>query len=233
MTVEIWSDVVCPFCYIGKRHFEMALAQFPNSEQVEVIPRSFELDPQASWDGESDLYDILSAKYGRNRQWAVEMSRGVAQQAAQLGLTFNFDKSIPANTFNAHRLIHLAAQQGLQHKAEERLFIAYFTEGKNVDDVDTLVALSAEIGLNPAEVRALLATDDLAMDVRADEHQARAFGINAVPFFVINRKYAVRGAQPVEVFLQTLQTAWAEEQPVLTEVAAPAEGCADGACEVK
>lgn len=232
MTVEIWSDVVCPFCYIGKRHFETALAQFPNKDKVEVITRSFELDPQASWDGESDLYDILSTKYGRNKQWAVEMSKGVTQQAAQIGLTFNFDKSIPANTFNAHRLIHFASQAGLQHKAEERLFVAYFTEGKNVNDVDTLVELASEIGLNTTDVRTMLASDELAMDVRADEHQARAFGINAVPFFVINRKYAVRGAQPVDVFLQTLQTAWAEEQPILTEVAEPADGCADGACEI-
>jgi predicted DsbA family dithiol-disulfide isomerase len=207
MQLEIWSDIACPFCYIGKRHLEAALAQLPDREAVEIIWRSFELDPSAPREYPGDLYDMLAQKFRTTREQAHKMNERVVQMATAAGLDFNFDVARPANSFDAHRLIQLARQHGRADEAEERIFAAYFTEGKSIADPETLRAIGAAIGLPAAEVERLLLSDDFADAVRADEQEAQRLGITGVPFFVFDRKYAISGAQPVSVFAQALERA--------------------------
>ncbi|WP_266368929.1 DsbA family oxidoreductase [Tellurirhabdus rosea] len=210
MKIEIWSDVVCPFCYIGKRHFEQALSTFSGKDRLEIQWKSFELDPHARPEPGVSLTETLAHKYGQSVEWAEQMQQRVAATASAAGLNFRLDRAMPANTFHAHRLIHFAEQRGKQAEAEERLFKAYFEEGAVVDNPETLIRLAAEIGLNADEVENLLASDEFGPEVRYDEQEAQALGVRGVPFFVIDRKYAISGAQPVEVFQQTLEKAWTE-----------------------
>jgi predicted DsbA family dithiol-disulfide isomerase len=212
MKVEIWSDVMCPFCYIGKRRFEAALQQFPNKDDIEVVYRSFELDPNAKRDVNQDVHDMLASKYGMSREEAKAKNDEVAGQAKDLGLTYNFDNMILTNTFDSHRLMHFAASYGKMQEMTERLFKAYFTDSKHIGDHETLAALAAEVGLDKNEAAKMLAGDEYTKEVRADETEAGQLGIRGVPFFVINRKYAISGAQPVEVFLEALQKAWDEHK---------------------
>ena len=232
MKVEIWSDVVCPWCYIGKRRFEAALARFPHREQVEVVWRSFELDPHAESvraAGEGpDHAELLAAKYAMSRAQAEAAIGSVTQAAAGEGLDFHLDVSLRSNTFDAHRLIHLAAARGLQGAVKERLMRAYFSEGAPVGDRDTLVRLAAEAGLDAADVEKVLETDERADAVRADEAEARALGITGVPFFVVDRSYGVSGAQPADQLLAVLERAWSERGP-LTLVGGAGSGT-DEAC---
>ncbi len=211
MQVEIWADVVCPFCYMGKRKFEMALDNFTRRGDVEVLWHSFQLDPSAKKLDGKDIHDYLAAKYGRDRQWAVESNSNIAARAREVGLEYNFDKVIPTNTFHAHRLIHFASSRGLQDSAEERLFAAYFTEGEDIGDIEVLGRLGTEIGLDSAELSQMLSSNDYADLVKGDIEEAESLGISSVPFFVFNRKYAISGAQPTHLFLETLQQAWNEE----------------------
>jgi predicted DsbA family dithiol-disulfide isomerase len=210
MQVEIWSDVVCPWCYIGKRRFESALAQFEQRDQVDVTWRSFELDPTAPQHLPGSLTAMLAEKYGVGIEQAEGMNRQVTDLAAAEGLTYRLDIAQRGNSFDAHRLIHLAATHGLQDAAKERLLRAYFTEGQAIGLHDTLAALGADIGLPEAEVRAMLASDAFAADVRADQQRGSAFGIRGVPFFVINEKYGISGAQSAETFLNALEQIRAE-----------------------
>jgi predicted DsbA family dithiol-disulfide isomerase len=212
MKVDIWSDIMCPFCYIGKRKFENALAQFANKEEVEVEWHSYQLQPDAQHVPGKSTYDFLAEIKGISREQAKQMNDRVATMAEAEGLKYDFDKVQVANTFDAHRFTHLAAKHGLQNEAEERLFAAHFTEGKNVQDHDTLVQLGKEIGLKEADVRSMLASDALTDDVNKDIHIARQIGVSGVPFFVINNKYGISGAQPSEVFLSALQEVWQEQQ---------------------
>lgn len=231
MNVEIWSDVVCPWCYIGKRRLEQALAQFPQRNAVNIRWRSFELDPDAPERVEGTLDERLAQKYRTTKQQAAQMNARVSGIAAADGLDYHLDQAKPSNTFNAHRLLHLALKRGVQGDLKERLLRAYFTEGQPIGDRDTLVRLATEAGLDADEARATLAGDDYAEDVRADEERAASFGITGVPFVVIDERYGVSGAQPTEVFLNALRTAWAASQP-LTIVGADAESDSDtGACE--
>jgi predicted DsbA family dithiol-disulfide isomerase len=236
MKVEIWSDVVCPWCYIGKRRFESALARFAHRAEVEVVWRAFELDPAAPARREGDGAARLAAKYGMSRQQAVDSQNRMTRTAAQEGLTFRFDVAQSGNTFNAHRLLHLAGEQGLQDEVKERLFQGYFAEAEPIGDVDTLVRLVAEVGISEAEAREVLATDTYGEDVRAEEREATELGINGVPFFVIDRRYGVSGAQPADVLLQALEQAWADAHPnlVLTPVGAGATDttCTDDTCAI-
>ena len=206
MKVEIWSDVVCPWCYVGKRRFETALARFPQREQVELVWRSFELDPAAPPSPEvgGGYAERLAAKYGRGVAQAQEMVDTMTQTAAAEGLDFRFDLSRPGNTFDAHRLLHLALAHGLQDPLKERLDRATFSEGLRVSDHAALTALAVEVGLPEGEVRDVLATDRYADAVRADEAQAAAHGISGVPFFVVDGRYGVSGAQPAETIEQVL-----------------------------
>ena len=188
MLVEVWSDYMCPFCYIGKRHYETALAAFPDRDQIETVWRSFQLNPDAEVEREGDLHDHLAAKFGRSRADAKALNDQMVQRAAQSGLTYNLDAAHPTNSFDAHRLTHLAAEHGKQDQAEERLLAAYFSESQHLGRHETLTKLATEIGLDTAEVEKMLAGTDYADDVRADEQLAREFGITGVPFFVIDRR---------------------------------------------
>lgn len=211
MKVEIWSDFVCPFCYIGKRRFEQAMQQLPNREDIEVIFRSFELDPQAEREMKIDVHDLLAAKYGMTREQAKAANENVVNQAKAVGLTYHFDTVIPTNSFDAHRLTHFAAKYGKMNEMAERLFKAYFTDSKHIGNRETLSELAAEVGLDKEEAAAVLAGNEYSDEVRADEDEGHRLGIRGVPFFVINRRYAVSGAQPSEVFLEALQKAWKED----------------------
>ncbi|HEV2457212.1 MAG TPA: DsbA family oxidoreductase [Ktedonobacterales bacterium] len=232
MKVEIWSDVVCPWCYIGKRRFESALSQFPRRDEVEVTWRSFQLDPSAARNPEQTVAERLAGKYGVSLAQAAAMNERVSRLAALECLDYHLDEARGGNTFDAHRLIHLAASHGLQQEMEERLFHAYFTEGKAIGDVETLVALAAEVGLDADEARTVLASDAYADAVRADERRARTLGISGVPFFVLDEKYGVSGAQPAEVLREALDQVWAESHPFITPQGAdqPADACEGDAC---
>lgn len=206
MTVEIWSDVVCPFCYIGKRKFEQALEKFPQKDQINIVWKSFQLDPGAPTEG-TDYVKSLSDRKG----WSVEQTRQITQNvtnmAAEVGLEYHFERAISANSFDAHRFAHLAEQQGLQDAAEEALFKAHFVEGKNIADRQMLVQLGASIGLDAALVQQTLDSEAFSDEVRKDIEEARQLRVSGVPFFVFDRKYAVSGAQDTSVFLQTLEKA--------------------------
>jgi predicted DsbA family dithiol-disulfide isomerase len=224
--VEIWSDVVCPWCYIGKRRFEAALDRFEHREDVEVVWRSFELDPAAEPTGEpGGATERLATKYQVSVDQARQMQQRVADAAAGEGLEYQLAKAVPANTVDAHRVIHLAARHGLQGEMKERLLRAHFIEGEPVGEVDTLVTLAAEVGLDADEVRRTLESQELVEAVRADEAEARGLGISGVPFFVIDRRYGVSGAQPSEHLLEALQTAWNESHPLA--MVSPATGASD------
>jgi predicted DsbA family dithiol-disulfide isomerase len=211
MKVEIWSDVICPWCYIGKRRFEQALALFDGRDDVEVEWRSFELDPGSPAEPQP-LADRLAQKFNVSHDEAVTMNERMTETASGVGLQFRLDVAQSGNTFDAHRLIHLAAAHGLQGAMKEQLMEGYFSEGRAISDRDTLVELAARAGLDADEARAMLESDRFTAEVREDERLATGFGISGVPFFVLDRHYGVSGAQPVEVMLETLQQAAAESQ---------------------
>ena len=229
MHIEVWSDVVCPFCYIGKRHLEAALATFPHRSQVKVTWRSFELDPHTSAHEEKNMVEVLQAKYGRSLEHVEGMLSHVTEMAAQAGLTFHLRAARPSNTLKAHRLIHLAAAHGLQDQAKERLMQAYFSETQSLNDHNTLQTLMVEIGLPLEAVTAVLNSDAYTAEVRADQEAARELGFSGVPFFVFNQRYALSGAQPVAVFSQVLQQAW--DESLATELPEGAS-CAEETCAI-
>jgi predicted DsbA family dithiol-disulfide isomerase len=228
MQVEVFSDVVCPWCYIGKRHLEQALAEFPHADQVSVTYRSYQLDPSTPKDVTGTLTGRLAAKYGVSEAQAQAMNDRVTGVAADAGLDYHLDRAHPANTFDAHRLLHFAAAHGKQIDMKERLLAAYFSEGKRIGDVDVLVSEAEAVGLDGTAVRAMLAGVDYTDEVNADLSLARAFGISGVPFFVIDRTYGLSGAQPAEVIRQALENAWMESHP-LTMVGAATTGMGDAA----
>lgn len=210
MQVEIFSDVVCPWCYIGKRRFEAALAEFPHGDDVTVTYRSFQLDPDAPAVSTQSIEQHLAEKYGRTLEQAREMNQRVTDLAAGVGLEFHLEEAQRANTFDAHRLLHLAAARGVQAELAERLLDAYFVRGAVVSDHAELADLAAGAGLDRAEAAAVLAGDDYAEQVRADLALAGQFGISGVPFFVFDRTYGVSGAQETAVFGDVLNRVWAE-----------------------
>jgi predicted DsbA family dithiol-disulfide isomerase len=217
MKVEIWSDVMCPFCYIGKRRFEQALEQFVHKDQVEVVWRSFQLNPDLPAHFKQPVHEYLAERKGITPEQALQMNAQVTNMAASEGLQYNFDKAVVANSFDAHRFSHLAASVGLGDAAEERLFKAYFTEGKNIADQHILAELGTDIGMDKAAVQNMLSGNTYAKEVHDDIEEAEALGIRGVPFFVLNRKYAVSGAQPAEAFLGALEQsfiAWKQDNPV-------------------
>lgn len=232
MQVEIWSDVVCPWCAIGKRRFEAALARFDHRDEVQVLWRSFELDPGARREHEGQGVARLAAKYGVSVEQAQAMNAQVTDAAAAEGWQFHLDVARGGNTVDAHRLLHLAADRGVQGAVKERLLRAYFVEGERIGDPETLVRVVSEVGLDADEARAVLASDRYRDDVRADEEQARAYGITGVPFFVVDGRYGVSGAQPADALLQVLDQAWAESRPSLVTAGGEGETCADGSCAV-
>lgn len=203
---------MCPFCYIGKRRFEDALQDFEHKDEVEIEWKSFQLNPDLETDPSININQYLADKKGWTLDHAEQMNAHVTQMAAEAGLTYHLDKAVVANSFKAHRFSHLAKKHGLGIEAEEQLFKAYFTDSKNIDNNETLIALGEQIGLDKAEVKQVLESEEFAEDVNHDIDKAQYLGIQGVPFFVLNNKYAVSGAQAVPVFEQTLQKAFEDWQ---------------------
>lgn len=210
MVVEIWSDIMCPFCYLGKRKFENALSQFSEKENVSVVWRSFQLNPDLKTDTILTIYDYLIRVKGFEPAKAKEVNDHVTQSGKQVGIDYHFDRVVVANTFRAHILLHFAQKQGMQDETKERLLRAYFTEGRNVDDIQTLLEIGGESGLNMNSFSQDLEDDTYVDEVREDIYDAQQFGIRGVPFFVFDRKYGVSGAQEPSVFSETLEKAFGE-----------------------
>ena len=208
MRIEIWSDVVCPWCYIGKRNLEAALAEFPHADQVTVEWRSFELDPTTPARVELSMDEVLERKYGMSPDQAATANRQMTELAAGVGLEYHLDRVQIGNTFDSHRLLHLAAHEGRGGEMKERLLRAYFTEGRSVSDPAALTDLAAEVGLDRARVGVVLASDEYADEVRADEARAVELGSTGVPFFVLDGRFGVPGAQPPDVLLRLLHRVW-------------------------
>ncbi len=207
MVVEIWSDVVCPFCYIGKRKFETALNIFPHKDEVGIIWKSFQLSPMMVTDSSLNGHEYLARHKNMPIEQAKKLNKQVADWAVKEGLVYNFDKAIAANSFNAHRYSHFAKKYAKQHEAEEQLFKGYFTDGLNIDDSQVLCKLATELGLDGAELERALKGAGFAQEVMGDIEEAGQLGIQGVPFFVFNRKYAISGAQDVSIFSETLEKA--------------------------
>ena len=216
MKIEIWSDVMCPFCYIGKRHFEEALSKFSDKEHIDIEWKSFQLDPTMPDVVEESQEDYLVKRKGMSRDQIQDMLQNVTAMGKEAGLDFNFDQSIMVNSQKAHQLIQFAKSKGLGNEIEERLFQAYFTEGKNVADETTLTELGKEIGLDENELQVAFNDDKYLYQMKQDIQEAQNIGVRGVPFFVFDRKYGVSGAQPTEAFLETLNKSfgeWREKNP--------------------
>ena len=234
MRIDVWSDILCPFCHLGRRHLELALEQFEHADEVEVVWHSFQLDRNADPVEEGSQLDRVAAKYGASREQMVVQHERMAQDAAAVGLDFQWERLRGGNSYDAHRLIHLARELGQEDVVTERVMRAWYTEGEAIGDHETLVRLATEAGLEEAAVRDLLAGDDHGIDVRTDLALATQVGITAVPTFVLDQKYGVSGAQPVEVLLDSVRTVWdlqgtEPEQPV-AEAGGCGGGCCGGAC---
>ena len=207
MKVEIWSDMMCPFCYIGKRKFESALNSLPQKDSVEVVWHSFQLNPNLKAQPEQDSYSYLAELKGQSREWSVNMHDNLTKAAKIVGLEYNFGRAKISNSFDAHRLVQLAKKHKLTDELEERFFKAYFTDGELLSDRDSLIRLASEAGLPKDEIIGVLDSDQYAEEVRRDIQEARQLGVTGVPFFVLDRKFAVSGAQDVSVFTDSLQKA--------------------------
>ena len=212
MKIEIWSDVMCPFCYIGKRNFEKALTQFAEKEKIEIVWKSFQLDASVPDIATESYEEYLVKRKGLSAEQVKGMLQNVTQMAREAGLDYHFDRSVIVNSLKAHRLIQFAKTRNLGDEAEERLFHAFFTEGKSIADIDTLTQLGVEIGLDATELQAAFTDEQYAYQVNQDIQEARQIGVNGVPFFVFNRKYAISGAQPPQAFLETLRKSFDEWQ---------------------
>lgn len=210
MKIEIWSDIACPFCYIGKRKFEMALAQFEHKDQVEIEWMSFILDPNKITDTKISIVESLAKRKGIPVEQAKEMSSYATEAAKKVDLQYNFDKTVVANTYKIHRLLHFSKIKGAQNQLKEVALKAYFTEGKNIDDIDTLVELGVGVGLDAKETEAVLKSNQYLTDVKQDISDAQQIGVQGVPFFVFDRKYAISGAQDSKAFLDTLEKVFSE-----------------------
>ncbi len=211
MKVDIWSDIACPFCYIGKRNFEAALAQFLHKDQVQVTMHSFELDPSAPKNQNVSMDQMLAKKYNMTVEKARTLNASVTERAAQAGIHFDLEAAVLTNHFDGHRLLHLAKDRGVQPLMAEKLFAAYFSEGKDVSSHQELIQLGSEAGLKPAEIKDMLESEMYTAEVREDEAVASELGISGVPAFILTEKYLISGAQPVETFVEALNAAWREK----------------------
>jgi len=236
MKIEVWSDFVCPFCYIGKRRLERALNKFPERSRVKVIYKSFELDPYSPSDDTVTIHEALAEKYGVSVEEARKMNENIVRLAKGVGLNYNMDKITPTNTLRAHRLAKFAETRGKEAEMTERLFSAHFIESLKIDDAEVLADLAEEIGLDRSEVRDVLRDENQFLtEVRKDERTAAELGVRGVPFFVLNGKYALSGAQPEEIFLQALQKVAEEEKargglkPLVSE---GGPDCTADSCEI-
>jgi len=229
MQVDIFSDVVCPWCAVGKRRFEAALGQFEHADEIDVVWKAYELDPQAPARREGDYVGRLARKYGMSREQAAAANDRLTATAASDGLDFHFERVQPGNTFDAHRLLHYAreAGSGLQDALKERLFVAYFTEGAPIGEPETLVCLASEVGLDAQVCVDILASDRYGDEVRADESEALELGVTGVPFFVVDGKFGIPGAQDALTILGVLRRAWSKGH--LPEMVVEPSG--DAVCE--
>ncbi len=230
--IEIWSDIACPWCSIGKRRFETALAGFPQRDQVEVEWKSFQLDPSLPEHYDGTELEYLSQRKGMAEAHVAQMFEHVKAQAAGEGLAYDFDTLTVANSHLGHELIHFAAQHGKQDQAKEALLKLHFEQGVDIGDVDALVEIAVGLGLDGAAARAALTDREFEADVDQDITEAHTLGIQGVPFFVIDRKYGVSGAQSPEVFSQTLNEAWKESHPLIMNGTADAEACGPDGCAI-
>jgi predicted DsbA family dithiol-disulfide isomerase len=232
LKVEIWSDIMCPFCYIGKRRLEGALEKFPNADSVEIEWKSFELDASFVAKPDDNLIEHLASKYRNSKEWAQNMIDNMTENAKQSGLDFHFEKAILANSHKAHRLLHLAKEYNLGNELKELLLKAYLTDGKNVNDDHTLSELAQDLGLDKTKVEEVLNSNKYSDAVKNDIAIARQIGVQGVPFFVFDNKYAISGAQPEEAFTQTLQKVW-EEGKFGMEILTTTDGqsCGIDGCE--
>ena len=238
MLVEVWSDVVCPWCYLGKRHLEAALAGFTHADETTVEWRSFELDPRAPRRVEGSLQELIARKYGMTPEQAAAGNARLTSLAAQVGLPYRLEEVKVGNSFDAHRLIHLAGTHDLAPVAKERFLAAYFTEGAAIGEPEVLARLAGDVGLDDAEVRSVLDSDAFAEDVRADERRAAELGISGVPFFVVDGRWGISGAQPADTILRVLDQAWADGRPAAEDAPAGGadtdggEACEAGSCAI-
>lgn len=237
MNIEIWSDFMCPFCYIGKRRLENVLEQFPHRNEVKFEFKSFELDPNAEVETGKTNTEYLASKYNISKEQAQGMNAQMNANARTAGLEYNIDAMVPTNSFAAHRLTHWAKSQDKALELSERLFQAVFIEGKHVGNHEVLLQLAEEVGLDRSEAAVILESNQFAEQVRADQAEGEQLGIRGVPFFVLDRKFAISGAQPDEVFLDAIQKAWDERSPftMVESNAADNEGsgvCTEDGCEV-
>lgn len=212
LKIQIWSDIMCPYCYIGKRRIEEALSQFTHRESVAIEWKSFQLNAHFTPSAADNLLEHLADKYGKDLDWAQSMVDNMTENAKTAGLDFNFDKSILANSHNAHRLLQLAKKQHLGDQLKELLFKAYLTDGENLNNLDTLNRLATSVGLDADQVKQVLQSDAYSDAVKKDIEEANQIGVRGVPFFVFDNKYAVSGAQAAAVFLETLEKVWKEGQ---------------------
>ncbi|RLL42071.1 DsbA family oxidoreductase [Oceanobacillus piezotolerans] len=239
MKIEVWSDFVCPFCYIGKRRLEHAMEKFSHRDNIVLEYKSYQLDPTAKHIPGKDFYQTFSELKGLPLNQVKAMNGQVGEQAAAIGLTYNFDTMKYANTFDAHRAAKFAETKGKGKEITERFLYAYFTESKLMSDHDTLAELAEEVGLDKEEVKEVMESNRYAKEVREDINVAHQIGVRGVPFFVFNEKYAVSGAQPEEVFHEVLNKVWEEEKdkPIIQEIDIAKNSetsyCTDDGCEIK
>lgn len=233
MKIEVWSDFVCPFCYIGKRRMEEAIGQLGSKEPVEIIYKSFELDQNAPLKYEGNIHELISKKYGIPVSQAKASNVQIVEQAKTVGLNYDFDNIKPTNTLNAHRLAHFAAEKDKAEVFTEALLSAYFENGKDLSDKKQLATIAKTCGLDYDEAMGVLESEAYKAEVRKDESEASRLGIRGVPYFVINEKYGISGAQPVSVFLNSFKEAIEEErEKPLTELGTQDQGiCVDGQCK--
>lgn len=232
MKIEIWSDVMCPFCYIGKNNFEKALEKLPFKDEVEVEWKSFQLDPTLDPSETKTTFEYFKEKKGFPEAQAKQMIGQVSQMGKGSGIEFNFEKALITNTFSAHKLLHLAKKYNLADKMEEALFIAHFIDGKNVGDTDTLISIAASLGLDENEAKQVLVSEEFNDDVQNDISEAGNHGISGVPFFILNGKYSVSGAQPVEFFVNALQQTYNETVSPLKNLSGDGNSCDADGCSI-
>lgn len=231
MEIEIWSDIGCPFCYIGKRNFEAGLERFESKDEVNVVHKSFRLDPAASTEPDQSMAELLAKKYGKSLEEARQMNRQVSGAAEAAGLEFNMDAVVPSNTMDAHRLIKMAEAEGKDGEALDHLYHAYFTEGRNVARAEVILEIAQTIGMDTTAVEEMLGSNDYKETVISEQNEATRLGAQGVPFFVINRKYGVSGAQPPEAFLEAVEKAHEEEKPLVDLGGDDGASCGRDGCE--
>lgn len=231
MKIEIWSDVMCPFCYIGKKHLEKALEEFPGKDEVEIVWKSFQLNPNLPESSNESVYEYLAKSKGISLEQSKQMHGHVEQMAKNAGLDYHFEKAVVANSFKAHRVLQLAKRNNLGDQLKEVLLHAYFTEGKNIGDKQVLIELAEKVGMTAEDVELALSNESFANYVNNDIEEARQIRVQGVPFFVFDRKYAISGAQPVEHFKDTLSKVFEESSPFINTSTEQGDSCdVDGNC---